>query len=211
MRPALTLIALMSTTAAVLAEPTEWTLDLGHAHIGWEVEHMGLSRTVGRFNRFDGTFLIDEDAPQNSQISFTIDASSIDSNHDARDAHLRHADYLDVEAFPEITFTSREVEMLTLSRGKLHGDLTMRGVTAPLTLDFQMVRDRSYPDFIPGYDEVRVVGFEAEAEILRLDHGIDFIAFLDSPTGLSVTADIHFDLVLCEGVSAENVPCTWGR
>ena len=193
------------------AAPAEWTLDLGHAHVGWEINHMGLSRTVGRFNSYDGTFLIDEEDPTNSQITFTIDAASIDSNHGARDDHLRHADYLDVANHGQITFVSTDILMLTPTSGKLTGDLTMRGQTAPVTLDFTMVRDRTYPDFIPNYDEVRVVGFEATGEILRLDHGMDFIAFLDSPTGLSVDVDLHFDLVQCADAPDTNIPCTWGR
>ncbi|WP_299613487.1 YceI family protein [uncultured Tateyamaria sp.] len=207
----LPLAALLLGTAPVHAAPTEWTLDLGHAHIGWEINHMGLSRTVGRFNSYDGTFLIDEADPANSQITFTIDAASIDSNHGPRDAHLRHADYLDAENHGQITFTSTDVLMLTPTSGKLTGDLTMRGQTAPVTLDFTMIRDRTYPDFIPNYDEVRVVGFEATGEILRLDHGMDFITFLDSPTGLSVDVDLHFDLVQCAGTPNTNIPCTWGR
>ncbi|MFL4468789.1 YceI family protein [Tateyamaria armeniaca] len=207
----LPLAALLMGTLPAQAAPTEWTLDLGHAHIGWEINHMGLSRTVGRFNTFDGTFLIDEDNPANSKITFTIDAESIDSNHPERDAHLRHADYLDAENAPQITFTSTEILMLTPTSGKLTGDLTVRGQTAPITLEFTMVRDRTYPDFIPNYDEVRVVGFEATGEILRLDHGMDFIAFLDSPTGLSVDLDLHLDLVQCAGLPDTNIPCTWGR
>lgn len=197
--------------APALSEPRDWTLDLGHAYVGWEIGHMGLSNTVGQFREYDGTFLIDEENPANSKITFTINSASIDSNHPARDDHLRAADYLDVEAHPRITFTSTEVQMLTLNSGKLHGDLTMLGQTAPVTLDFKMVRDRTYPDFIPNYDQIRVVGFEATAEILRLDHGMDFIAFIDSPTGLSVKADIRFDLVDCEGMPETNTPCTWGR
>ncbi len=199
------------TAFPLWAAPTEWTLDLGHAHVGWEIDHMGLSRTVGRFDNFDGTFLIDEQTPENSQITFEIDAASINSNHEPRDAHLRNADYFDVEKHPTITFTSTKVQMLTPSAGKLYGDLSLRGVTAPVTLDFRMVRDRTYPDFIPNYDEVRVVGFEATGEILRVDHGMDFIAFLDSPTGLSASVDIRFDLVQCEGTPETNIPCTWGR
>ncbi|WP_299295056.1 YceI family protein [uncultured Tateyamaria sp.] len=203
--------ALLLAASQAHAEPTEWTLDLGHAHVGWEINHMGLSRTVGRFNSFDGTFLIDEAAPENSQITFTVDAASVDSNHQQRDDHLRHADYLNAAEAPKITFASTDILMLTPTSGKLTGDLTLRGQTAPVTLDFTMVRDRTYPDFIPNYEEVRVVGFEASGEILRLDHGMDFIAFLDSPTGLSVDLDLHFDLVQCAGATDANIPCTWGR
>lgn len=211
------ILPLLLATAALGPAPTwasdlkEWTLDLGHAYIGWEIDHMNLSPTVGQFRSFDGTFLIDEADPARSEITFTVQAASIDSNHLGRDNHVRNADYLDVAAFPEITFASREVQMLTPVSGKLHGDLTMRGVTAPLTLDFRMVRDTTYPEFIPNYDQVRVVGFEAEGELFRLDHGMDFIAFLGSPTGFVVSLDLHFDLVACDGVPDTNVPCHWGR
>lgn len=206
-----TAAALIATATLAHAEPREWTLDLGHAFVGWQIDHMNLSRTVGQFRRFDGTFMIDEEDPANSQITFAVQAASVDSNHVGRDNHVRDTDYLNVEAFPEITFASTRVQMLTPTSGKLHGDLTMLGVTAPLTLDFRMVRDTTYPDFIPNYDEVRVVGFEAEGEILRLDHGMDFIAFLGSPTGLSVALDLHFDLVDCAEAGEANVPCNWGR
>tara|TARA_R110002126_G_scaffold282327_3_gene430679 strand:+ start:5696 stop:6364 length:669 start_codon:yes stop_codon:yes gene_type:complete len=196
---------------AAQAEPVEWTLDLGHAYIGWEIDHMNMANTVGRFNDFDGTFLIDEADPANSQITFTIQAASIDSNHIGRDNHARNPDYLNVEQFPEITFTSNEVMMLTPTTGILRGDLEMLGVSAPVELDFEMVNRRTYPDFIPNYDEVEVVGFHATGEIFRLDHGMDFIAFLGSPTGFEITLDARFDLVQCDGLPETNVPCHWGR
>jgi len=192
------------------AAPKEWTLDKGHAHIGWDVYHMGLSRTNGRFNSFDGTFMSDEDDLSKSTVSFSIDASSIDSNHTGRDNHLRTKDYLHVDQYPNITFKSNKLEMLTPQSGKLYGDLTLRGVTAPIELDFNMVRDMNYPSFLPNYDELRVIGFEATGEILRLQHKMDFIAFLGSPTGLSIALDLRFDLVDCSSAKPTNVPCNWG-
>lgn len=206
------LVSLLVCAATLAqAEQQEWTLDLGHAYIGWEVDHMNMANTVGRFNEFDGTFLIDEADPGNSQITFTIQAASIDSNHVGRDTHVRNADYLDVVQFPEITFTSTNVQLLTPTTGILNGDLELLGVTAPVALDFEMVNRRVYPDFIPNYDQVEVVGFHATGDIMRLDHGMDFIAFLGSPTGLEVTLDARFDLVRCDGVPDTNVPCNWGR
>lgn len=200
-----------AVTTAATAEPVEWTLDLGHAHIGWEIDHFNVANTVGRFNDFDGTFMIDEADPSNSQITFTIQAASVDSNHLGRDNHIRHADYLNVEVFPEITFTSTDVQMLTPTTGVLRGDLEMLGVTAPLSLDFEMVNRKVYPDFIPNYDEVEVVGFHATADVFRLDHGMDFIAFVGSPTGFKITLDARFDLVQCAGAAETNIPCNWGR
>ena len=114
--------SLIFATTSAHAQQQERTLDLGHAHIGWEIDHMNMANTVGRFNEFDGTFLIDEADPANSQISFTIQAASIDSNHVGRDNHVRNADYLNVAQFPEITFTSTEEQMLPPTTGILSGD-----------------------------------------------------------------------------------------
>ena len=166
--------ALASLATGALAEPREWSLDLGHAHLGWEIDHMNLARTVGRFDAFDGTFLIDEADPANSRIEITVDAASVNSNHVGRDNHVRSVDYLNAEDFPAITYRSTEIEMLTETGGKMHGELEMLGRTAPLTLDFELVADRAYPDFIPNYDEVRVVSFEATGELAasRPRHGV---------------------------------------
>lgn len=210
LRSTLFAAAFLTATNAT-AEPVEWTLDLGHAYIGWEIDHMNMANTVGRFNEFDGTFLIDETEPANSQITFTINAASVDSNHEGRDNHIRNADYLNVAAHPEISFVSTAVQLLTPTTGKLMGDLEMLGITAPVELDFEIVNRRNYPDFIPNYDEVEVVGFHATGEVMRLDHGMDFIAFLGSPTGFVVTLDARFDLVQCDGAPETNVPCNWGR
>ncbi|MFC6252982.1 YceI family protein [Pseudophaeobacter arcticus] len=211
LKSAIATFATILATTPAFAEPVEWTLDLGHAHVGWEIDHMNMANTVGRFDTFDGTFLIDEEVPANSEITFTIDAASINSNHVGRDNHVRNADYLNVTDHPTIDFTSTEVRMLTPTTGKLIGDLTILGVTAPVELDFQMVNRRTYPDFIPNYDEVEVVGFHVTGEIARLDHGMDFIAFLGSPTGFVVDLDARFDLVRCDGAPDTNVPCNWGR
>ncbi|MBX2854640.1 MAG: YceI family protein [Rhodobacteraceae bacterium] len=193
------------------AAPKQWTLDLGHAYVGWEIYHLGYSSTVGQFRKYDGRFLIDEETPENSRVTFTVDATSIDSNHMERDAHLNTQDYLDSESHPEITFVSKRVELLEPEAGLLHGDLTMLGVTKPITLKWRKVKDAAYPAFIPNYNEIRAVGFELEGEIYRLDYGMDFIGFVGSPTGLAVTLDIHFDLVDCDGMPDDNVPCTYGR
>jgi len=81
----------------------------------------------------------------------------------------------------------------------------------PVELDFEMVNRRNYPDFIPNYDELEVVGFHVTGEVMRLDHGMDFIAFIGSPTGFAVTLDARFDLIQCDGAPETNVPCHWGR
>ncbi|WP_170431522.1 YceI family protein [Ruegeria arenilitoris] len=197
-----------------LSEQTEWMLDLGHAHIGWEIDHMDLARTVGRFDTFEGTFLIDEENPENSVITVTVDAASVNSNHIGRDNHIRNADLLNVGAFPIVTFASETITMQSETEGTMAGMVTLLGATAPVELQFTLIADRTYPDFIPNYDEVRTASFEATGTLTREDFGMDFIAFDGSPVGLEIDLDIHVDLVDCgslpDAVQATNVPCNWG-
>ena len=209
-------LALATTLAApAFAAPKEFTLDKGHAHLGWSVDHMDLARTTGRFDSFDGTFLIDEENPGNSKITITVDAGSVNSNHAGRDNHVRSADYLNVSEFGTVTFTSDTIEMRSAIEGTMRGTLDMLGVKAPLALEFRMVTDRQYPEFIPNYDEIRVVSFTASGPLTRTDHGMDFIAFPGSPTGTEITLNIAVDLVDCESIPADkratNVPCNWGH
>lgn len=207
--------AFIAITTPALAEQKEWTLDLGHAHIGWEVDHMDLARTVGRFDDFKGKFLIDENDPENSKISITVNTASVNSNHIGRDNHVRSADYLNVPVFPTVTFESGEITMVSKTEGIMKGKMTMLGVSAPIELDFSLVSDRNYPDFIPNYDEVRVASFEATGTINRTNFGMDFIAFPGSPTGTEIDLDIHIDLVDCTSIPQTklptNVPCNWGH
>ena len=104
-KPPIVIISLLILAASsALADPKDFTLDLGHAYVGWEIDHFGYSNTVGQFTEFDGTFAIDEDDLTNSEIRFSIRASSIDSNHRGRDNHLRALDLLNVAEFPTIEF-----------------------------------------------------------------------------------------------------------
>lgn len=207
--PAAGLALVIAATAN--AEPVAYTLDRGHAHIGFEVYHLGYSRTAGRFNSFDGTFLIDEEAPGNSAITFTVDTASVDTNHPERDAHLRNGDYLNVDQHPQMHFESTRVEMLTPDSGLLHGELTLLGVRGPLTVEFEITKDAPYPAYLPNYDEVRTVGFEARGTVLRLDHGMDFVGFIGSPTGLAIDFVAYFDLLDCRTAPSTNVPCHYRR
>lgn len=200
-----------ATTAPALAETTSFTLDKNHAYLGFEIDHLGLSPTIGRFNDFDGSFQIDENNPAASKITFKVKTNSLDSNHAARDQHVRGADFLNVAKYPEMQFVSTGVTMVTPTTGKLNGNLTLLGVTKPVTLDFRMTRDAKYPAFIPGYDEIRAVGFEASGSILRLDYGMNFAGIVGGPVGLEVKIKAKFDLVDCAGKPATNVACHWGR
>ncbi len=204
-------VSVCALTTLAAAEPTPWTLDLGHAYIGWEIDHFGYSNTVGQFRTFDGVFLIDEDNPEDSRITFTIDAASIDSNHVGRDNHLRAADMLNVAEFPDITFTSTSIVMTDATSGAITGDVTFLGTTKPLTLAFAITTDAPYAEFLPNYDQRRAVGFEASGQLDRVEHGLDVLDFPGSPLGRTIDLDIHFDLTDCVGAPDANIPCHWGR
>lgn len=202
-------LGLMATSA--IGAPKQFTLDLGHAYVGFEAEHLGYSKTIGEFKKYDGTFMIDEEKPENSKISFTVDVTSLDSNHANRDEHLLNADFFNVSEFKTMTFESSRVEMLSPYHGKLHGNFTMLGMKKPLTLDFKMVKDKNYVDYIPNYDSIRTVGFEVTGTVNRIDHGMDYVGFLGSPVGIGVDVHIQMDLVDCAGMPESNIPCTYGR
>lgn len=201
----------LSSCFPVSAEPQPFTLDLGHAYVGWEIDHFGYSNTVGQFRTFDGFFLIDEAEPKNSEIEFTIQAASIDSNHVGRDNHLRAADFLNVEEFPTIDFKSTEIVLNGENSGVVTGDLTFMGVTQQLSLDFKVTDDAPFAGFLPRYDERRAVGFEATGRFDRIAHGFDVLNFPGTPIGQYIDLDIHFDLVDCVGAPDDNIPCTYGR
>ena len=209
------LFALFAASAVALspaaAERKPFTLDLGHAYVGWEIDHFGYSNTVGQFRVFDGTFEIDEARPARSRIAFEIDAASIDSNHKGRDAHLRATDILNVEAHPTISFVSKKIRMTGEDEGQVTGDLTFFGKTKPFTLDFRVTGDAPFASFLPRYDERRAVGFEASGRFDRIEHGFDVLNFPGSPLGRYIDLNIHFDLVDCAGAPANNIPCNYGR
>lgn len=108
---------------------------------------------------------------------------------------MRSADYLNVLAFPAVTCISRHIILAKETKGTMGGTLTMLGIEAPITLNFVLKANRPYPDFIPNYDEVRIVSFEATGAIDRTAFGLDFIAFPGSPTGVEIDLDIHLDLI----------------
>jgi polyisoprenoid-binding protein YceI len=110
-----------------------WTIDPHHSLIGFSVKHLAIATVRGRFRNFTATAETDD---RNNLVSVeaTIDATTIDTNDERRDAHLRSADFFDVENHPVLTFKSTQIEK-SGSGYRIRGDLTMRGVTKPTTID----------------------------------------------------------------------------
>jgi len=131
------LAATLLTASAIPAAAATYTLDTkgAHASINFAVKHLGYSWLTGRFDNFSGTFDFDKDAPEKAAVSVEIDTTSVNSNHEARDKHLRSADFLNVDAHPKATFKSTKVEVTGDKTAKITGDFTLNGVTKPVVID----------------------------------------------------------------------------
>ena len=144
-----------------LASADEYVIDTegAHAFIQFRVKHLGYSWLYGRFNDFEGTFTFDEKKPEKNAISVEIDMASLDSNHALRDKHLRSDDFLDVEKYPTAKFVSKSYTKTGDNTADLSGDLTLHGVTKPVTIKVEHIGGGKDP--WGGYRN----GFEGRATI----------------------------------------------
>src|SRR5258708_1795564 len=112
-----------------------WNIDTAHSAIHFSVRHMLVSKTRGRFSKFGGQLEFDPDNPEAAKVQVTIEPASVDTADSQRDGHLRSADFFDVEKFPTASFKSTRVEDLGGDKYRIGGDLTIRGVTKPVSFD----------------------------------------------------------------------------
>ena len=122
-----------------------YTIDPNHMAIAFLVSHLGFAKTMGQFTKAEGSFVFDDEKPSVSDIDVRIDAASVDTHHQARDDHLRKEEFLWVEQFPEITFRGTGAQQTGPRTGRITGDLTIRGVTRPVTLDVTWNKSGQYP------------------------------------------------------------------
>jgi polyisoprenoid-binding protein YceI len=184
------------------AESVKLKLDRSHIYVGFQVAHLGYSTVHGRFNDAAGEIVFDKDKPEASSVAVTIQAKSIDTNFEARDKHLRTADFFDVEKFPTLTFKSTRIEKTGDNTAKITGDLTMLGVTKPVTLDVKFVRMAEHPS--PPYKKALTAGFSARGKVKRSEFGMTkFVPFL----GDDIDVVLDVEAVRCEGEAAEAPSC----
>jgi polyisoprenoid-binding protein YceI len=151
-----------------------WTFDLVHSSINFTVRHMVVSKVRGRFTRWGGTLEMDENDPGSARVNVTIEAGSVDTGVDQRDAHLRSADFFDAERFPTLSFDHARIEKRGEGVYQLTGDLTMHGVTRPVTLEVEYAGSAKDP-----WGGVRA-GFSARATIDRKDFGLTYNQLLET-------------------------------
>ena len=164
-------------TQAVADITGDYTLDVSHTRLGFSARHAMVTTVRGQFQDYTGHAHIDTANPAASTVEVTIQAGSIDTGNADRNGHLVSADFFDVEDNPEITFVSTEVERHSDSGETIWvitGDLTIKGVTKPVTVDFEYAGTAVDP-----YDNQRI-GFEGKATVNRKDWGVSWNAALDA-------------------------------
>jgi polyisoprenoid-binding protein YceI len=152
----------------------KWNIDLSHSTAEFSVRHMMITNVKGRFGKFEGTVEYDPAHPELSKFEATLDAASIDTRDEKRDAHLRSADFFDVEHHPKLTFKSTEIKKTSDGFAAV-GDLTMHGITKPITLE---IEGPTAPHADP-WGNTRI-GATAHAKINRKDWGLNWNAALEA-------------------------------
>jgi polyisoprenoid-binding protein YceI len=168
----------MSTATTALPTGT-WNVDASHSRVGFRVKHFGISTVHGKFGEFEGRLVIADDGT--AAAEGTVKAASVDTADEGRDTHLRSADFFDVEQYPDITFQSTSVTAKDEDTYEIVGDLTMHGVTKPITLTAEL----GGQDVDPWGNER--IGLEATGTINRSDWDMKFNMAMGS--GNAVVSD----------------------
>jgi polyisoprenoid-binding protein YceI len=166
-----------------------WQIDPSHSQIEFSVRHMMISNVRGRFEEFSGTVEFDEENPEATRIEVKIDAASINTRDEKRDAHLKSDDFLNAEEYPYLTYVSRSVEKVGDKRFRVIGDLTIRDVTREVPLDVE------YQGLAKSPWGTVSVGFSAHAKVDRTKWGLTWNAALETG-GILVGNDVKIDIEL---------------
>ena len=178
-----------AATQAVGDVTGTYDLDPTHTRIGFSARHAMVTTVRGSFTEFTGEARIDTVNPEASAVSLTIQAASVNTGQEQRDGHLRTGDFFEVDTFPTLTFVSTSVSRPESDVWSITGDLTIKGVTRPVTMEFEQTGSAKDP-----YGNLRV-GFEGGTTINRTDWGLSFNAALETGGVLvSEKVKLEFDV-----------------
>jgi polyisoprenoid-binding protein YceI len=170
---------------------TEWTLDAAHANVEFSVKHMMISTIRGRFQELEVDVDFDEQAPERSSVVARIKTTSITTNQERRDAHLKSADFFDVETYPEMLFQSTHIAKVSDRDYEISGDLTIKDQTHPVVLEAELLGT------VAGMQGGRLTAVSADTRIDRKDWGITWNVGLESGgwlVGDEIKIHIEFEL-----------------
>ncbi|MCV6597308.1 MAG: YceI family protein [Mangrovicoccus sp.] len=174
--------------APALAESERYTLDASHSQIIFSYNHLGFSTTYGMFSGFEGEIMFDQAAPENSSVSVSMPVTDMFTGWEKRDAHFMADDFFAAgsdEAKDLVTFTSTAIEVTGESTANITGDLTLNGVTKPVTLAATLNKAAEHP-----MAKAPWAGFDATATLLRSDFGVDkFAPFVSDEVELLISIE----------------------
>jgi polyisoprenoid-binding protein YceI len=186
--PAVRLKENLMSTAATASTTVAYTIDPAHSGAGFKIKHLMVAYVRGGFGRVTGDVILDPTNPVNSKIQASIDATTLHTHDEKRDAHVKGADFLDTAKYPTITFVSKKVTPDGKNRWKIVGDLTLHGVTKEATLDVESAGVEAKDP----WGNLRT-GAEATTVIKRSDYDLKFNAPLETG-GVMLSDDVHVHL-----------------
>ena len=163
---------------------TTWTIDPMHSEVQFKIKHLMVSTVTGSFSQYEGTLEMAGDDFADAKISFSADVNSISTGNEQRDGHLKSAEFFDAEQFPKLTFTSTNMRKTGDDTYELTGDLTMHGVTKPVTLKAEY--GGQMQDF---YGQTKA-GFELSGVLKRKEFGLTWDGVTEAG-GVVVSDDVR--------------------
>ncbi len=168
-----------------------WAIDQSHSEVKFKVKHLVISSVTGYFKTFSGTVTAEQPDFSDAQVSFEADVDSVTTNDEKRDGHLKSADFFDHANHPKMTFVSTELTKNSENDYKMKGDLTIRGISKPVTLDV------IFNGQVAGFGGAAVAGFEILGKVNRHDFGLNWSALTEAGgivVGEEVKIDINIEL-----------------
>ena len=166
---------------------TKWVIDPVHSEIQFKVKHLLISTVTGQFNKFEAAIEMNEEDIQTAKAHFSAEISSISTNNEQRDTHLRSGDFFDAENHAQLTFETEKIENVNLENFKVHGLLTMRGVSKSIILDAEL------GGFIKDSWGNRRVGLSMSSKVNRKDFGVSF-SMLTETGGLALSDEVKITI-----------------
>lgn len=186
--PAMLGIVLGLAAAPTIAAPKTYQFDKNHTEIRFCWNHLGISNQCAHLLDFEGELVFDAEKPENSTLNVVFKMDSIHTRVQKFDEHMKSADIFEVEKFPEASFKSTSIEKTGDKTGKVTGDLTIKGVTKPITLDVMLNFTGPHP-----MKKVETLGFGAKAKLKRSDFGVSY-----GVPAVSDEIDLHIQTELTE-------------
>ena len=183
----LVLAGLVATAGTAVAAPVTYKLDPGHTQVLFSWNHFGFSNPAANLGQVDGTLVYDEKDPAKATVEATLPLSGLDTFVPKLDEHLKSADFLDAAKYPNVTFKSTKVTPAGKGKLKVVGDLTVHGVTKPVTLDVTLNKVGPHPMM-----KAQTIGFDATTTIKRSDFGVGaYVPNVSDEIKVRITTEAH--------------------